>query len=86
MGLHHITSPFNLMQPPAPIHELVMLALNLPDSGRLLYVCVCVCIYTSKYYSIGRANVTACGIVQGSFYNFTLFPTVTFERSCWADI
>ena len=43
-------------------------------------------INTSKCYSVGRANSAACSIAQHSFYNFTLFSTLTFERSYWADI
>ena len=48
--------------------------------------CIMVSIITSKCCSVGRAEPAARDIVQHSFYNFTLFPTLTFERSCWADI
>ena len=46
-------------------------------------------IYTSKRYSVGASEsgrTRYTGIAQCSFYNLTLFPTLTFERSCWVDI
>ena len=43
-------------------------------------------IITSKSYSVGPAKAAARGIAQRSFHNFTLSPTLTFERSRWVDI
>ena len=43
-------------------------------------------IITNKCYSFGLANAASRGIAQCSFYNFKLFPALTFERLCWVDI
>ena len=46
-------------------------------------------VVTSKCYGVGpgRANAAACGIAQRLFYIILRYTgTLTFERSCWADI
>ena len=68
------------------IHEIIYYSKAALSWAKTIYYKYVAVRTIANTTALGRANPAARGIAQSSFYNFTLFPTLTFERSCWADI